>query len=441
MLLRQLQRPSSRPVAATAWRLANTALLHGSSRQLQSPTPTPTSSPSPSDEDDSARHKSNSSSLFAQLFPEEAKLARTRPIGKTPKNPWPSEFLDEPPLLAETEEHLFDGGSADGKLNNGPENASPDRPTSDTVPLRAQSMLILSAASKHLSESDFIRHSPRSTHVEGWVQGLSRVIQARDPDTLQPLGHYFLLFDSEAAAIAYRDEVERLWQLAKAHVPGAHHGREAQRRMPVPAGLKRAQDGRDVAAAISSFTLVPPSQRYHLELATGQSKDKIEDLDIGHGTFMDRLTARAGSKHLVLVTVDGIRISVDTLRQAIKEDGAERNLAWRVTDLENGILPFGKSILKKHDKDTRTLEESLLDQAARTTGKREANGEDKSEAGATDDKYRRYHRFIVPFADNAEAHRFVRSWHRRQLKLNMSLEGRDQVSWDETGILNTSVLW
>ncbi|KAI0380036.1 hypothetical protein F5Y04DRAFT_104730 [Hypomontagnella monticulosa] len=437
MLLRQLQRPSSRSVAAAAWRLKYIASLHGSSRQLQSPSQSP--SPPPSHHDDGSKPKNNSSSLFAQLFPDETKQAHTQPNGKLRRSPWSSEFLDEPPLLTEADEQLLDDEPTESKLNGKPKSTTTDRPTSDTVPLRAQSMLILSAASKHLLESDFIRLSPRSTHVEGWVQGLSRVIQARDPDTLQPLGHYFILFSSEAAAIAYRDEVERLWQLAKAHVPGAHHGREAQRRTPVPSGLKKIVDGRDVAAAIRSFTLVAPSQRYHLELATGQSRDKIEDLDIGRTTFVDRLARRAGSKHLVLVAVDGARIAVDTLRQAIEEDGVERNLAWRVTDLENGILPFGKSVLKKHDKAALTLKESLLDQAAGAMGKRDIGGEGDGKVNAADDKkYRRYPRFIVPFADNAEAHRFVRSWHRRQFKLHM---GRDQVSWDETSILNTSVLW
>ncbi|KAI1409088.1 hypothetical protein F5Y13DRAFT_94916 [Hypoxylon sp. FL1857] len=435
MLLRQLQRPSSRSVAAAAWRSIPTAaaLLHGSSRRPQ----TSTSSPH---QNDTEREPTNKPpSLFEKLFPDEAKQGRTQLDSEPPIRPWTSQFFNESDLESEpstvAEDHYFD---------------EPDTPSStDTpdpasaFPLRAKAMLILSAASKQLHESDFQRLAPRGQHVEGWVGGLARVIQARDPDTLAPLGHYFVLFDSSAAAVAYRDEVERLWQLGKTHVPGAHHKKDSERRIPVPRGLATDEKGRDVAALIKAFTLVPPSQRYHLELSTSHTREKIEDLDLGGAAFVDQLAAKAGTKHLVLVTVDGGRISVDTLRQAIAEDGVERNLPWRVTDLENGIMPFGKSILKKQDMDDKDFEQGLLDQVGRSMGHKD-RGEAGEESIVDDRKYRRYPRFIVPFTDGAEAQRFVRGWHRRQFKIHMKHEreeGKDDVSWDETRTLNVSVLW
>lgn len=438
MLLRQLQRPLSRSVAAAAWRSVPTAtaLFHGSRRCLQPP-----SQPDDDHRNDDAK---KSSSLLEKLFPDDARHARTQPHG-TLKSSWESQFEDEPPpLTMAADEHLPEHGNNElGNLDS----RVAERIASEAVALRAHSMLILSAASKHLLESDFLRLGQRGAHVEGWVGGILRVIQARDPDTLAPLGHYFVLFDSRAAAAAYKSEVEALWQLSKKHMPDAQPGKYD---VPVPQGLLRTDNGQDVAVAIRSFTLVPPSQKWHLELgleiSDAHSRDKMDDLDMGGASFVDQLMTKAGSKHLVLVTVDGGRISVDTLRQAIEEDGVDRNLPWRVTDLVNGILPFGKSILKKHDMDDKSLEQSLLDQAGRATGrsnKDAADGEEETTHDIADDrKYRRYPRFIVPFTDNAEAYRFVRNWHRRQLKLRMNVDGgRGQTTWDETRILNVSVLW
>ncbi|KAI2618861.1 hypothetical protein GGR54DRAFT_604869 [Hypoxylon sp. NC1633] len=413
--------------------------------------------------------------LFQQLFPDEAK----QHDGQFPKSTRTSPLFGEPssltPLTVEADEHhdLPPTNTTTSTAST----STPD-PKPVATPLRPQAMLILSAASKHLHESDFMRLARRGAHVEGWVSGIQRAVQARDPDTLAPLGHYFLLFDSSAAATAYRDAVCRLWNLAKTHVPGAHHSAQARRRVvPLPRGLLHTPsttsgNGRegggleavDVAEAIAEFTLVPPSQRLELEESTTRTRAQLEDLDLGggeEGSFVDALAARTGTKHMVLVTVDGGRVSLDTLRRAIEDDGVDRNLAWRVTDLENGILPFGKSIVKSRD---RSFEQNLLDQAGRAVSKGAGNGDggrgrgeedhgvgrgEETSArrgnrpGTTDDgTYRRYPRFIVPFTDNAEAQRFVRSWHRRQFNLRMSTEERGkEVLWDESRIFNASVLW
>ncbi|KAI1766200.1 hypothetical protein GGR53DRAFT_487201 [Hypoxylon sp. FL1150] len=466
MLRRLIPRQSPRLIAAAAWPSIPTAQLHGSSRQLQSPSPgLPSSQP---EHDDSSNDSSNDGtqatakttpSLFAQLFPDEAKKTPTQRLDELPKSAWSSQTFDKPPpLTASTTSDHRPGAQDSHHAHYDPKPLSSR--SSAEHPLRAQSMLILSAASKQLLESDFVRLGRRGAHVAGWVAGIQRVVQARDPDTLQPLGHYFVLFDSDAAAAAYRHEVERLWQLAKAHVPRPglpmHGGR---RRYAASGGKGGIEEVGEEAATVRSFTLVPPSMRYHLRQSGGRnssSRERLDDFDLGGASFVDQLVARAGSRHLVLVTVDGGRISTDTLRRAIEDDGVERHLPWRVADLENGILPFGKSVLKKHDMDSsrdnkdrdKDIEQNLLDQAKRAMGRRGDEGDQDVEetrpnvdyVTAEDRQYRQYYRFIVPFTDGPEAHRFVRKWHRRQLKLRMSL-GEDEASWDETRVFNTSVLW
>lgn len=144
-------------------------------------------------------------SLFARLFPEDAKK-KTQPNlegtsdADVVRNTWASQLAAaaaaaEPPRLTVPEELRDDADNISAQLKS--ERASPA--------FRAQSMLILSAASKNLLESDFLRVGAKGNHVEGWVGGILKVIQARNPDTLEPQGHYFILFDTHESATAYRD--------------------------------------------------------------------------------------------------------------------------------------------------------------------------------------------------------------------------------------------
>lgn len=284
------------------------------------------------------------------------------------------------------------------------------------------------------------------------------VIQARNPDTLERKGHYFILFDTHEAALSYKDRLEHLYNLGKQYVPGVRRMRPGVPQFPLLPGLRRTEAGEDVAGLIRAFTLVPPTQRYHVQLSR-MSPAKIAELHVAGG-FVDQLAARAGSRFLVLVRVVGGRLTLDTLRRAIDDDGARRHLPWRVTDLENGILPFGKSVLKAHH-------QTQMDGADSPSGTEPPppgndDGDHQGEAGGSDgrngtattihgaregnEKYRQYPRFIIPFTDEPEAYRFVQSWHRRELKLRMGGEGADalgveELSWEETRTINATVLW
>ncbi|KAI1277488.1 hypothetical protein F5Y07DRAFT_363113 [Xylaria sp. FL0933] len=483
MLLRQLHRSLPRSVTA-AWRRASTT------------TPSPASSrrgdsrSSSSSNTRQQKGNGNSSqapmrrkpSLFEELFPENTK-------GTNGTSAPTHIFRDpEPPRLAVPEELQQHDEDAFTAQDNDDLRLAPSAHG-------AKSMLILSAASKNLLESDFLRLGVKGKHVEGWVGGIVKVIQARNPDTLEPKGRYYILFDSDAAAAAYKDRLTYLWRLGKAHIPGAHHALRHRHQQPLPLGLSRTPAGEDVAQLLRSFTLVPPSQKLLLQhpATPRPAPDLVEEL-----------RARAGSQFLVLVRLDGGRVTLDTLRRAVEEDGVRRNLAWRVTDLQNGILPFGKSIVKAKDRVQAQAEaeaeaqdqEAALDEnthgddisttdassssnpfeefSKTTEGFRnEVDGSNESsngdahpfspsspspspysgtssqtmvtavhEAEINDKPYRRYARFIIPFTDKEEAHRFVQNWHRRELKLLMGGRGtKDDPSWEESRIVNATVLW
>lgn len=206
-----------------------------------------------------------------------------------------------------------------------------------------------------------------------------------------------------------------------------------------------------MAKLISSFTLVPPSQRRHVQLSR-MSPSKIVELDL-EGGFVDQLAAVTASKFLVMIRLEGGRLSLDTLRRAIEDDGIQRNLPWRITDLNHGILPFGKSILKTQDKVPIDAANGPLDEE----GWSEISGDEgDAESGVDSSKskdlvvydteemnegYRQYPRFIIPFLDQAEAHRFVRNWHRRELTLRMGGGSAAEPSWEENRVINATILW
>jgi hypothetical protein len=227
------------------------------------------------------------------------------------------------------------------------------------------------------------------------------------------------------------------------------------RQQPLPTGLRYTDQGEDVAKLIRSFTLVPPSQRYHVQLSR-MNPAKIAELYLDGG-FIDQLAAVTGSRFIVLIRLDGGRLTLDTLRRAIEDDSLQRNLPWRITDLNNGILPFGKSIIKARDQSQADITSGhAIDDGLSQGSKYEDNDHPREESGngfgndittticeaeESNEKYRQYPRFIIPFLDKAEAHRFVRNWHRRELTLRMGGGRFEQPSWDETRIINATVLW
>ncbi|KAI1175036.1 hypothetical protein F4777DRAFT_551690 [Nemania sp. FL0916] len=538
MLLRQLHRPLLRSVTAT-WRPATTSpafFHHGDSRRSDSgnDASTGTSTDTNSSDDkidinsqqpthekhefaprepaarapiglpganantdaasdtDAAETGKQAQSLFDQLFPYEAKTSRG--AGGV-KSAWASQLSDEEiPRLAVL------GGleDEDGDISLlEPSSESEVGGLLSSSALRAKSMLILSAASKNLLESDFLRLGVQGKHVEGWVGGIVKVIQARNPDTLEPQGHYFILFDTYESARAYRDRLERQWRLGKRYVPGAHHARASTSHLsvPLPTGLRRTEKGEDVAKLVRAFTLVPPSQRRRVELSRA-TPARVAELQV-EGGFVDRLARTAGSEYLVLVRFDdGRRLPLAALRRALADDGARRNLPWRIAspgpDLGGdpnsgfeygggdgvvglGILPFGRSIVKAKDRaeyydqnQDQDRGQGETDNAihgtspaqdvdssdggsgggsdaatknsdASSSGKKRATAAHEARKG--DEENRQYPRFIIPFADEAEAYRFVQEWHRRELRLQMGGGGKKDPSWEETRVVNASILW
>lgn len=509
MPLRQLQRPLLRTTiaaaaASTTWRPISVQLLHGSSCCRYS------SSSSSGAHSSSQQPSQPKKTLFEELFPDESKTA-VRPSRKRKLNGSSSHNEAEPeplPLSDDLLAYANDGKDADAW------------PAFDDA-----AILVLGGAPNSLTESDFFRTQlgKPARHVEGWSStGIHRVIPVRDSETLEPSGQYYILFESGAAAAAWQHEVSTLWRLARVRAltrrelteggsGGASSTQQRWHKMPDNLDpkqilgekkkgwhghLKRyknlvfdeddptAKDGRqdqdrDDAASVRNFTLVPQSQRYDLDRPLYSRLETF--LSNGAPTLVERLMQRAGSRHLVLLVLEGGRLSVPTLRALVREDGAERNLPWRVKGLDHdchhhndsgdndappngGIMAFGKSSLKASEE--AGPQESLQQQVDRAMGEGEEERDydiRSNDGNSADDllaaeelaslsrtarerrklhsENRRWNRFLVPFLDEAEARRFVRHWHRRRFQLNMGHEDSDVKAWKESRTVNASILW
>ncbi|GAB1318873.1 hypothetical protein MFIFM68171_09083 [Madurella fahalii] len=308
-------------------------------------------------------------------------------------------------------------------------------------------VVVLQNAPRSLLETDFYRLARQGQHVDGWAAGITQVIQARSAITGELKGQYYLFFESRAAAEAYLDKVDSLYLLAAESVSHSFpdcHLQARQQRQPEPAapqpppelplGIDPASD-RD--AALRSWTIVPPAAplRYtvltleeledHLKKAVAvvtadgyktQSKKGADFLasPIVPQRLRQQLARAAqlaplltlpadasseSNNSQVLLHLTGSKIPKPALYRAIRNDELRRNLKWRMQRYEGG----------QGEKD------SYLVTALQPSGSKIEWGRKDLNKKPSELPKIGFSRFILSFLEEAEARRFVRAWHRRDM--------------------------
>ncbi|KAI9787999.1 MAG: hypothetical protein M1816_007303 [Peltula sp. TS41687] len=282
-------------------------------------------------------------------------------------------------------------------------------------------LLALYNASTSLTESDFRRIVPRGKHIREWRgEGeILEIIPGRDPETLTPLGFYFLLFASYSSAITYRNEALRLHRLAQKHTP-----RSLQSPIPPPPGY--IVDGEDVYAALQSYTLLPPSQKLVLHVLDPPFTPAVQEI-LDQGGYARLVNRNARSKNAVCFRVDGLQLPLHVVQKTIERDGRlNRPLPWR-------LIQHGGAISVLEDDATMSFG-GLEEEAVVVVGEEEEEGEEEEGAGgevgkgSSADHHGREKngtkiwpgqtRCIVMFEDSNEATRFVRAWNKRPFPLS-----------------------
>jgi len=123
---------------------------------------------------------------------------------------------------------------------------------------------------------------------------------------------------------------------------------------------------------------------------------------------------KSKAEDMVLVSTDFGQISLDGLLQGIKLDGRNRNLHWKLANVEDPIV-------RLHDWPVGE------DEAEESRGGRERNAP------------KPLGRYVVSFKDRHEARRFVREWHKRPF-VEKGKAGR-RLGQDLAPIINAEILW
>jgi len=233
------------------------------------------------------------------------------------------------------------------------------------------------------------------------------VIQGRDANTLEPQGHYFILFTHAAAATAYIQEAKRLHALARTTA-----GSLEASNLPPPPGLLRQNE--ELSKMLNSFSMVPGPVPLEIgPVAQPYTKAMVSMLTAGGHYFLSRL--QSNGEGTVLFSVDVGLIGLAELEEAIYQDGLRRNIFWRLVD-EEAIVPM----YRKPENDTDVREAMGAEPGAHTT-------------------YRRPARYILSFVDQQEARRFVRDWHKRPFPRGRS--HRRTVGEVAPPMVNTQIMW
>ena len=209
------------------------------------------------------------------------------------------------------------------------------------------------------------------------------VIQGRDAATLEPLGHYYLVFSSEAAASAYLDHTIKLHRLSNSYGSGVS---------PLSFPSKILRPGEDIKQVLRGYSLVPGQRKLSLRLLNRPYSPKIAQLLSDHGPAAVA-RQKTDSENLVLFSVDLARIGHYDVRHAIERDGRRRNLPW-------GLKDGGQNSIVRVDGEPQSANELAVSGAA--AADRQPRRNVRSPA-----------RYILAFKNTEEARRFVREWHRR----------------------------
>ncbi|KAI9817361.1 MAG: hypothetical protein M1832_004667 [Thelocarpon impressellum] len=330
------------------------------------------------------------------VLPSEPETVETR-IRRIPSGPGPGQ--SQAPLVRRVNtagfiEGYVKGGQEQGKL-----------PT----------VLVLHNASKSLVESDFRRIIPDGKYIKGWKgEGdILKVIPGRDPNTLSPLGFYYILFSTPSSAHAYRDHVLRLHRLSRTYTPHSLQSPIA----PPPGYLI---DGEDVHTLLQSYNLVPPSQNLTLKTLTPPFSTTVQRLLRNGGYERLKMRNALTTDNTVLIHIDGgPHLTTRALQKVLDADGrhTRNGMPWRLAGDGRPISKLDAPL--EPDEDAPEVVPAPKRPAPVAP------------------------RWLVEFADRDEASRFVRAWHKRPLPLTQGPISQEvaQQQEEDPGIVDAELVW
>lgn len=163
-------------------------------------------------------------------------------------------------------------------------------------------------------------------------------------------------------------------------------------------------DGEDVYSVLQDYALCPPSQKISLRVVFPPYSSGLKRLLELRG-YPQIMKPEDKSNEMVLFWVDGFQPTIHDIKYWIASDEDNRGLPWALANSK-------KPAVEKVDS-AAAREWEAAD--SRTTGPAETS------------RFRGlYPRYLIRFADEDEARRFIRAWHRRPFPLpNETLPSRE----------------
>lgn len=248
------------------------------------------------------------------------------------------------------------------------------------------------------------------------------VVPGRDPVTLDRKNFYYLFFKSPLSAFVYQGRATRISRLAWSH---------AQKHAPLPAFV----DGENALDLINSYTLTPPSQQIVLRQLSHPPLPMVETL-IERGGYPRLVDAKAAGQHLVMLRLEGPKMTSVQISNAIEMHERRRNLAWQGD--EPGLVPVQAFVRDPRQQSTpvgRRVGEAKPGPRERHAFRNQQVAEDDVLYPAPETMLA--DRYLVTFEEEAQAHTFVRYWHRRSI---MHTE-TTRLKQDASTLINAEVLW
>lgn len=265
------------------------------------------------------------------------------------------------------------------------------------------STLCLSGCSTSLEESDFFRLGSKGEHIEAWTNGIIKVIPIRNEVTLRCVGSYLILFATENSARDYLKQILRLHKLSRIK-------NNAESSM-LPVTTEDLHEGEDLEALLKGFSLVPGYGRLTIKLLRRPYKPRYSQI-LRNGGPLGILKHKFLTENLVLFYLDVGNISIGDLLDFLNHDGKRRNLPWKLAGGYDAILETNKY----EDPENKMLVKDAREKK----------------------QWQRPSSYVLPFAGEYEARRFVKEWHRRQFPLRQQNQSNHD---NHISIINAELMW
>ncbi|KAK8169624.1 hypothetical protein IWX90DRAFT_485549 [Phyllosticta citrichinensis] len=304
--------------------------------------------------------------LLEELFPEESKKQSKREVANRREFVVPRMRLD---LAAGPQMRHYIGS---GEIKN---------------PRQEHTCIVkLQGVSPRLTEEDIRGLLPPSAHIDGWSSEYIKTIPMRDPTTLDRKGAYNILFRSANGALHFQKRLRNLHDIVSKQAPTSMLSPRAH-----PLSLTDPETGESFIAALKLYTLGPPSQRGNVYAKVLSEPWPHETARLVHNGGYPQVVDRApGIAAKVLLHFDGMQPTKYEIVDAIRADGHDRGVPWDIPGGHNGGPTVVAGVVQL------------------STARR---GDAYSDTAALMRKLPP--RWLISFRSKAEAHRFVRRWHRR----------------------------